>query len=252
MKTLNTLLLSAVISASTILPSNSQTIKERTTDVIKASLYNFIREEVEIPTFEVKGKEIGFLEKEDSYSKTTMTTNQDKKIIYISMKLEKKNKEKNIPEFNNYLRIKESSKLLIMYDQNSRIKNIYEQGKFIKQDFWNKEIVKKELKGMTRWENHEEAKVILKNSEKMLDYLVSRMPFKLKEEYNKMIKQSKKEQKRIIDEMLSGFKDNPKFEIIPVYIPDKLTGQKMIELDYKIEFEKTPKEVKTHMILDTE
>lgn len=251
MKTLKTILASAIISSTLLLSGEEQPLKEETKKILKATFYNLVRKEKELPTFEVKGKEIDYYKSENDSLKIEYQTKLNGKTIYFSISPEKKNK-KETPEFNNYLRIKESTKLLVLYDKNSKIENIRQQGRFIRQDPWKKEKINLEIKGLEEVEKHEETEIIFENSEKILEYLVSKVPFNFQEKYNQFIAYSKEKEKKKIESLLVNFKDELNFDLIPLYIPDKIFGQKMIAIDYEINFEKRPKKIMFYAMLNLE
>ena len=251
MKTLKNILTAAILSTSIFLGAQDET-KEESKQILKTTLYNFIRKEKQLPTFETIGNEINNSKKQDSYSRINYQTKINKNIVYFLVRPEKLIKDNNLPEYNNYLGIMESSKLIVLYDKNSKIIEIRQQGKFIKQNPWKKEKIICEEKGLIEVEKHDEAKIIFDNAQKVLDYLVAKVPFNFQEKYNNFIDSSKEKEKQKIKNIMMNFKEELNFDLIPLYIPDKLTGQKMIDIDYEIIFEKSPKRVMFYSIINFE
>jgi hypothetical protein len=236
----NILLASALLTAP--LSNAEDTIKESSKKIAKATLYNFIKKEAEVPTFQIKGTEKNKSEKvlEENQGKITYQTRAENNTVYLKIKPEKKEEELT---FEDYFQINESSKLAIIYSSDSNILEVKQQGNFAKQNFFRKNKITLEKKGLLSLENQEEANIILNNASNILEELIAKTPEPIKKKYEKFLENSLQKEKEKFLERIEQKEDNFKFDLIPTNFPDKLMGQKLTELEYKIVFDKIPNKV---------
>jgi len=259
MKNLTKILLAQtlIFSISPKITSEDKTIKDLTKEFAKIVLYNRIREEKETSIFQVNGnsieykeeiiEEVGFKRKKVKEGEITYSISKDKNSIYFSI-YPTKNKEKERVEFDNYYLINERTKLAITYPKENQIILVEQQGDFIKQDPWKREEIEQEKKGLIELEKHEEATKVLEIGEEVLKKIVSKGGNTVLKKYEEFIEKSKQKEKDRINYKINS-QEKKDITIILTSISDKITGQKMISLEYKISFKEEPKEITIYSMI---
>lgn len=268
MNKLSKILLTGAIAATSLLPINTNAdLKKEAGNAAKIVAYNAIRKERDIETFSVPNKldnyEVHKTNFKDNYGNLK---DRDTKVLYNLQSPSKNNytlsviaKDHNKHDWkgtgkerytikNKHSRINESSKLLIFHHQDTKIKNIHQQGYFVKQNFWKASKTTGKTKGMIKFSEHEDAQALIKTGEAMLsevgDKIENYIPF-FKKGCNKFISLSKEKARIDINELKDKFGKNLKVTIVPTYIPDKLSGQTMTRVDYNISIS-SPKDSKIY------
>ena len=248
MKKTNLLLTSLLLSNF----SNSfdvDSIKKDLFNIGKVIYKNISREEKEVKTFEIEGKKIHSSTDLIDLGKGNIKyeAHVRNENLYFSIYPEKYKKEKIAYE--NYFTILEGTDLFISFPNENQIISYSSQGNFIKQKFFEENEIETSKKGLLHLENHQEAKKIINAGENSLENIVSSLGKKVKKRFENYIKES---EKKYFEEMKERI-DPPKefsFERIPLGVPDKLTGQKLTSIEYKINFKETPKNLLIYSVLN--
>lgn len=247
MKKLNCLIASSILFS---LNANTFDFKNLKKDAKKigTSIYkNISREEKEIETFKINGEKIHSSQEliDLGKGKVQYSLNKEDKNIYFSIYPKQQNK-KNI-EYENYFTISENTDLFISFPQDNEISKYSSQGEFVKQKFSGE--IKISKKGLLDLEEHPEAEKMIKDAKNALENIVSIFGEKIQKKFERI---PNKYDLEYLEEMKEELKvpKNFKFNRIPIGIPDKLIGQKLSGIEYKISFEKNPSNFTIYSVLD--
>lgn len=243
------LLLSALLISNISNSFDTTQMKKGLLEIGNAIYKNVSKEEKELETFQMEGKKI--------YSSKELIDLGKGKIEYELLKennnlyfsIYPKSDKINVREYEKYLTILEGTDLFISFPNTNKILDYSSQGTFIKQKFFEEKGLEKSKKGLIYFENHEEAKRIIESGEKSLENIISTFGKKVQKKFEDYIKESKKNYLEGIKEELKVPK-NFSLEKIPLGIPDKLLGQKLSSVEYKITFKEVPKNFSIYSILN--
>lgn len=248
MKKIN-LLLSSLLISNISNSFDTSSIKKDLFNIGKEIYKNISREEKEVETFQIEGEKIHSSKELIDLGKGKIEYNLylENENLYFSI-YPKKDKNERIT-YENYFTILEGTDLFISFPNNNQIINYSSQGEFIKQKFFEEEKIEKLKKGLLYFEDHKEAKNIIDTGEKSLENIVSLFGKKIQKKFEDYIQESEKEYFENIKEKLNPPKDFS-FERIPLGVPDKLIGQKLSSIEYKINFKELPKNFSIYSILN--
>lgn len=247
MKNLNYILASSLFLSINAKSFDLESLKKDAQKIGTTIYKNISREERKIETFEIDGDKIHSSKELIDLKKgnVSYTINQNDKTIYISIRPKKQTKKET--NYTDFFTISESTDLFIATPQENNILNYSSQGDFIKQKFSGKiEITKK---GLHNLEEHPEAEKMLNNSKKALENIISIFGERVKKKIENIPNKYSSEYIQEMKEKLE-IPENFNLKRIPMGVPDKLTGQKLSTIEYKINFEKTPSKVIIYSILD--
>ncbi len=218
---------------------------EYSSKILNAVKRNAIREEKQGEIFVPEGETIRSINKRIDSGEINYTLLRNGKEIYLTIN-PKRTKRDGRSMFDQCFGIREGTTLVVSFPKENEILEINQQGVLIKQDTRSRFGISNETKKLYSLEEHEEAEEIIENGEKALKGLASRLPGKIEEKIIAFIENSVKKRNSDLEEKLE--RENKQIEIIPRYNPDKLFGQKLVSLQYRLKFKRNPEHIEMYSI----
>lgn len=226
-------------------------LKKTATDIGSAIYKNISKKEEKLPTFSISGTNMHSSREiiDLGLGRVNYDCFLDRNTLYLSINPKKEiSKER---AYENYLSILEGTDLFLSIPYGNEIKTVGCQGNFIKQNPFDSKEIEITKKALLSLEDHCHAKEILTSAESSLEGIVSFFGKTAKNKFNEFTNNSQKKYLEEVRKKIDPYSER-QTKMIPLGNPDKLFGQKLSSIEYKITFKNTPENISIYHLINLE